>query len=118
VATAVFYNRDLEKERRKDKCQEVLIMAMKVTPSEAGPNLWICLLCGQEGHFRWECPRGKDYIQDNAPSVRNRLKGLMPLMSDRIRFTAFQGTMMDPGASHSGSCYCGYNRGAPGHAHS
>jgi DNA polymerase III alpha subunit (gram-positive type) len=38
VATAVFYNRDKEKERKKDKYQEALIAATWVTSSGTGPN--------------------------------------------------------------------------------
>jgi hypothetical protein len=55
-ATAILYNRDLAKERTKDKCQEVLIVAMWVTPLQAGSNPQACFLYGQEGHFSWQSP--------------------------------------------------------------
>jgi hypothetical protein len=74
VATTIFYNRDLEKKRRKDKHQEVMIEAMQVNPSGAHPNTWAYFLCGQEGHFR-RVPtpphrKGKDHLWDPATSVR------------------------------------------------
>jgi hypothetical protein len=39
AATVIFYNRDLEEERRKDKCHKSLFRVMQVTFSGAGPNL-------------------------------------------------------------------------------
>jgi hypothetical protein len=61
VATSVYYNRDLEKERkdlekekRKDKWQEALIAVLREASPGQSPNLRTCFLCGQTGHFRGE----------------------------------------------------------------
>jgi hypothetical protein len=40
---------------------------------------------------------------------------MVPLTPDGIGFIAFQGTIMGLRASYSGSCICGYNKGALGH---
>jgi hypothetical protein len=38
MATSVFYNRDLEKEKKEDKQQGMLITTLKVASSGSGPN--------------------------------------------------------------------------------
>jgi rubrerythrin len=62
VATSIYYNRDLEKEkdlkreRRKDKRQEALITVLREVPLGESPNPRTCFQCEQTGHFRRECP--------------------------------------------------------------
>jgi hypothetical protein len=63
VATFVYYNRDLEiekkdleREKRKDKQQEALIAALREVPLGQSPNPRTCFQRGQAGHFRRECP--------------------------------------------------------------
>jgi hypothetical protein len=69
---SVYYNRDLEKERkdlerekRKDKWQEALITELREASLEQSPNPRTHLQCGQAGHFRRECP-GESYLRDPA----------------------------------------------------
>jgi hypothetical protein len=76
VATSVYYNRDLEKERkdlekgkRKDKRQEALIAVLREALLGPSPNPRTCFQCGWAGHFRRECP-GESYLQGPAPFVR------------------------------------------------
>jgi hypothetical protein len=63
VATSVYYNRDLEKERkdlekenRKDKWQEALITVLRGAPPGQSPNLRTYFQRAQAGHFRRVCP--------------------------------------------------------------
>jgi hypothetical protein len=66
VATSVYYNSDLEKERkdlhkekRKDKWQEALITALREAPPGQSPNPRTYFQCAQASHFRRECPQRK-----------------------------------------------------------
>jgi rubrerythrin len=63
VATSVHYNRDLEKEKkdqrkekRQEEWQEALITALREVPLGQSPNWGTCFQCGQEDHYRRECP--------------------------------------------------------------
>jgi hypothetical protein len=47
IARSVFYNRDLEKEKKKDKQQGVLIASLRVASSGSGPNPQTYFQCGQ-----------------------------------------------------------------------
>jgi hypothetical protein len=75
VATSIYCNRDLEKEKkdlerekRKDKWQKVLITVLREAPPGQSPNPRICFQCGQAGHFR-SAPRGS-YLRDPALFAR------------------------------------------------
>jgi hypothetical protein len=63
VAISVYYNRDLEKEKKdlekekkKDKWQKTLIAALREPSQEQSPTPRTCFQCRQAGHFRRECP--------------------------------------------------------------
>jgi hypothetical protein len=63
VATSVYYNRDLEKEKkdlekekRNDKWQKALITELREASLRQSSNLRTCFQCGQAGHFRRKCP--------------------------------------------------------------
>jgi hypothetical protein len=58
AATTVFSNRDLEKEKKKDKPQEALIAALQMTPSDQVQTH------GQRKH-----------LQDSAPFVKGSIRG-------------------------------------------
>jgi hypothetical protein len=66
VATFVYYNRDLEKERKdlekeKRKCRQqlALIAALREAHDGQSPNVRTHFQCEQAGHFRRECPQRK-----------------------------------------------------------
>jgi hypothetical protein len=66
VATDVYYNRylekermDLEKEKRKDKLQEALIAGLREVSLGQSPNSRTHFQCGQAGYFRREHPQRK-----------------------------------------------------------
>jgi hypothetical protein len=61
IATSVYYNRDLEKERkdlekerRKGKWQQALITAIRKASAGQSSNLRTYFQCGKAGHFRRE----------------------------------------------------------------
>jgi hypothetical protein len=61
IATSVYYNKDLEKERkdlekekRKDKWQQALITAIREASPGQCSNQRTCFQCGKAGHFRRE----------------------------------------------------------------
>jgi hypothetical protein len=63
VATSIYYNRDLEKEKkalerekRKDKQQEALIAELREASLGQSSNPRTCFPYYQAGHFRRECP--------------------------------------------------------------
>jgi hypothetical protein len=63
IATSVYYNRDLEKEKKdlekekkNDKQQEALSTVLREAPLGQSPNPRTCFQCGQAGLFRRECP--------------------------------------------------------------
>jgi hypothetical protein len=88
IATSVYYNRDLEKEKkdlekekRKDKWKEALITALREVPLGQSPNPRTCFQCEQAGHFRRECPRGS-HLLDPAPFVR-KITGRYTILSSQ-----------------------------------
>jgi hypothetical protein len=59
LATFIYYNRDLEKEKkdlerekRKDKQQEALITVLREVPPGQNPNTRTCFQCREADHFR------------------------------------------------------------------
>jgi hypothetical protein len=63
VATSIYYNRDvekekmgLEKEKKKGKWQEFLIAVFREASLGQSPNSRTCFQCRQAGHFRRQCP--------------------------------------------------------------
>jgi hypothetical protein len=79
VTTSVYYNGDLEKERkdlekenRKDKWQETLIAVLREAPLGQSPNLRTCFQCGQAGILGGSAPR-ESYIWDPAPFVKENI---------------------------------------------
>jgi hypothetical protein len=70
VATAMFYNRDLEKERWKNKCQEVLITAMQWLLQKQALTCRPASFAVRKAILGGSAFRGKDYLWDPALSVR------------------------------------------------
>ena len=69
AATSVLFNRDQEehreKERRENRKAEALFVALQgvnfKAPKVGGqkPNARVCFRCGKDGHFKAQCPQGK-----------------------------------------------------------
>jgi hypothetical protein len=66
IAISVYYNRDLEKEKkdlekekRRDKRQEALIAVFREASLGQSPNPRTCFQHGQAADFRRECPQRK-----------------------------------------------------------
>jgi hypothetical protein len=65
VVTSIYYNRDLEKEKkknlekekRKDKWQEALIAALREVSLGQSPNLRTCFQCGQQAILGGRAPK-------------------------------------------------------------
>jgi hypothetical protein len=68
AATAIFYDRDLEEERRKDKCQEALQWLCRTT-SGAGPNCGLASFVDRKAIIGGSAPGGKGHLWDPVLSV-------------------------------------------------
>jgi rubrerythrin len=123
VATSVYYNRDLEKEKkdlekekRKDKRQEALTAALREASPGPSPNLRTRFQCGQAGHFWRECPWRKLPPGPCPICWGKHWKAPCPWCPRGTEVRASH-PMMGPRASHTGSSDNHKSRGAPGFTH-
>jgi hypothetical protein len=109
IARPIYYNRDLEKEKKnlerekkKDKWQKALITVLRKTHLGQSTNTRTCFQYGQAGHFR-RVSR-EEAISRTLPHLS--WKSLEDTLSSvpRGSYTRASDPMMGPRVSHPGSC--------------